>query len=874
MYCRPHHLCVLIALICLLATSSLVSAATLEVGTGGKTGYTTIQAAVDAASDGDTVVLFPGTYRGSGNCDIDLRRKTISLQGTDPADASVVAATILDCQGTVDEPHRGFYAADFSGEISGLTIVNGHASAGGAIYCENSAVVLSHCRLLDNATLPGDAKRASDGGSGGGVYCIGSTLAVVDCLISGNSTGAGLDSREATGGFGGDGAGVFSMDSGVRISDSTIVGNVTGAGGNGLDGGRGGQGAGLYAVRASIERCVIEGNAAGAGGDSTDAFRGTGGQGGAGGGLFCESSVEIVSSLLVGNRSGRGGAGALAGADGQGGGIWCVLGLIGHCTIADNVALQQKTWVLDDTKADVGLGAGVFCSAEMVVTNSILWENAPDQIAGHNCDHVTYCNIEGDACLTGMGNTSADPLFAAPGNWVDASDSGMMAEAGDPDAVWAGADYRLLGASPCIDAGDPEYVAIADEADLEGQPRVSGVAVDLGAYEAQGLTPVYRFVSPRTGKYFYTPSESEKDKVIDQLSHVWTFEGIAYYVYLRAADTDLMPVYRFWSDKTGSHFWTISESERDRLINELSSTWTYEGLAFYAYPEGRQPTGAKPVYRFWSGSVNGHFYTADEAEKQELMETLRDVWVYEGIVWYAPDEPQTDETPDPSDGADGIYEFSGPEDAVSYVLELKAYLDGQGAQLDNSSVAFVLVSGRMQMMMDFDAMTAELTELHTESECLQYSAVVSEMGGTIALPVSLYMYGFFDTSTARGPYGIDPKTLSFPIAAYGSTTDGDDVCTIVGSASLEREKFDVSRTLSLTNFATGGPAAFESLDDSGRLDVDMAGAFQWSGSQQEQLLLDASIRGHVLQLYVTSVQVKTTGLWLGKRVQGDEKGEK
>ena len=46
----------------------------------------------------------------------------------------------------------------------------------------------------------------------------------------------------------------------------------------------------------------------------------------------------------------------------------------------------------------------------------------------------------------------------------------------------------------------------------------------------------------------------------------------------------------------------------------------------------------------------------------------------------------------------------------------------------------------------------------------------------------------------------------------------------------------------------------------------MNGPFQWNRSRQEDLLLEADVRGHVLQLYVTDAQIRSTGLWLGKRV--------
>jgi hypothetical protein len=61
----------------------------------------------------------------------------------------------------------------------------------------------------------------------------------------------------------------------------------------------------------------------------------------------------------------------------------------------------------------------------------------------------------------GPANTTADPLFA------------------DPDA----GNYHLTEFSPVIDEGDPAFVATPDETDIDGDPRVIGDRVDMGADE-------------------------------------------------------------------------------------------------------------------------------------------------------------------------------------------------------------------------------------------------------------------------------------------------------------------------------------------------------------------------------------------------------
>jgi hypothetical protein len=146
-------------------------------------------------------------------------------------------------------------------------------------------------------------------------------------------------------------------------------------------------------------------------------------------------------------------------------------------------------------------------------------------------------------------------------------------------------------------------------------------------------TSVYRFYSPVNGVHFYTISPDERDNLIANYPSVWTYEGHAYDTCSAASHEGLAPVYRFWSGR--SHFYTLSESERDNLITNFPTFWTYEGIAFYAYPEGQQPADAKPVFRFWNPYTNSHFYTISETERDTVNDTYAYFWTYEGIAFYA-----------------------------------------------------------------------------------------------------------------------------------------------------------------------------------------------------------------------------------------------
>jgi hypothetical protein len=187
--------------------------------------------------------------------------------------------------------------------------------------------------------------------------------------------------------------------------------------------------------------------------------------------------------------------------------------------------------------------------------------------------------------------------------------------------------------------GQPVYVWLAGGSNgltvPSGRAYLDNFVLDTGTTIEESLKDVYRFWSPSLDRYFYTISESERGDLLANFASVWNYEGVVYRAYIDDADPNVSPVYRFWSNSLKGHFYTIDESERNRLINQYSYVWTYEGVAFYAYPVGKQPSWARPVYRFWSPAWSTHFYTISEAEKASMQTKHSDIWTYEGIAWYA-----------------------------------------------------------------------------------------------------------------------------------------------------------------------------------------------------------------------------------------------
>lgn len=187
--------------------------------------------------------------------------------------------------------------------------------------------------------------------------------------------------------------------------------------------------------------------------------------------------------------------------------------------------------------------------------------------------------------------------------------------------------------------GRPVFIWLAGGSDAlavsSGHAYLDNLVVESGMIMESSLKDVYRFWSPVLERHFYTMGDAERQTLIAQYKNVWTCEGPVYRAFESQTDPNTLPVYRFWSDKISAHFYTVSESEKDWLISQYAHVWTFECVAFYAYPVGRQPAGAIPVYRLWSPTKNDHFYTISETERKNLSTNFPGVWQDEGIAWYA-----------------------------------------------------------------------------------------------------------------------------------------------------------------------------------------------------------------------------------------------
>lgn len=116
---------------------------------------------------------------------------------------------------------------------------------------------------------------------------------------------------------------------------------------------------------------------------------------------------------------------------------------------------------------------------------------------------------------------------------------------------------------------------------------------------------------------------------------------------------DAVPVYRFYQYEAGFHFYTADENEKQHVV-ELSIdgalSYSSEGVAYRGLSTDRDTLtgedieGALPVYRFFNRDTGSHLYTMDENERDIVDRTL-DNYSYDGISYYAfESEPQDLET--------------------------------------------------------------------------------------------------------------------------------------------------------------------------------------------------------------------------------------
>jgi predicted outer membrane repeat protein len=445
--------------------------------------FDSIQQAIDFSDPNfvSEVIILSGTYTGNGNRDIDFKGKPITVRGINPDDPNIVAATVIDCQGTAAQPHRGFYfhtGETATSVLKGLTITNGYGLletvltwnryAGGGIFCSNASprvesIAVTRCSAESGGALAGNnsdvhlfschfTNNTVTRFGGGGAFYGGQPL-LDKCVIADNSA------AQSSGGIGfeqsnprmlscrifrnkaPEGGGIVFSRSAPEVTDCEILSNTTTQRGGG----------GVYLLLcdspADFRNCVFSGNYSKSNG----------------GAAYVETSlVDFSNCTFAGNRAVTGG------------------GIYGEVDYLFGTSVQLKDCIVWGNEAARG--------------NQIAFGSSDEPAAGGL--QAWYSDIEGGIAAVFQGSAGigfyegtidADPLFADPGRWLD---NGTPQDPSDD--TWLNGDYHLKSYagrwdpaqekwvmdnvhSPCIDAGDPT-------SDSSQEPAYNGGRINMGAY--------------------------------------------------------------------------------------------------------------------------------------------------------------------------------------------------------------------------------------------------------------------------------------------------------------------------------------------------------------------------------------------------------
>jgi parallel beta-helix repeat protein len=405
-----------------------------------------IQNAINKASDGDIVIIKPGTYHGS----IRFEGKDITIRSRKAKKSDKVTPTVI--AGT---PGRA--AVTFADRESQKCLLEGFTITGGqqGILCYASSPTISNCQIGDYPDIaaelwhesePEFTKTTINGDVVTRPIVENITQATTyDFLQPAVDQASNADVIVVNPGICPDNVTITSKNIIIRSidpNDPDIVSNTV------IDG-RGGD-------------YVITNN-----GQAVSLLRGLTIENAIRGIRILKSNPSILNCIVRNNQIS---------------GIYVTdrsNPLIKNCLITENqqngIEIFGGAPRITNCTIVGNRSAGVFAEfGTELITNSIIWDSNSNQF---HAGKISYSDIQGGA--DGIGNIDTEPGFVKAGYWGHGENPAVMTEPNDPNAVWYPGDYHLSESLP----GDPNYIPAAGETDLDGNPRVIGGLIDMGVYE-------------------------------------------------------------------------------------------------------------------------------------------------------------------------------------------------------------------------------------------------------------------------------------------------------------------------------------------------------------------------------------------------------
>lgn len=391
--------------------------------------HPSIQAAINAAPPAGAVIsIQPGVYVEN----LAVTNKSLTLEGVGRGVTIIDGGGTAPCLNVVSTSTFGLLTT-----VRGLTlqngrgVVSGSTEIGGGIRNDFAGVVAEDCEVAFNAA--GGSGRA---GLGAGVSSVLGSLTLRRCVVSGNlAAPAGSADAPSRGG------GVYVQSGGATIEDCSFFGN----------GATEGSGVYINAFFCTINRTLFDGNGALAVPPTSAAV-------GRGAVFFFGLQATLSNCLVINGLSEADPGVVLAGAA-----AFTAPHQIRGCTITANFA----------TGSGPSVGAVRVDGVSADIVNTICWGNSGAEIGmqvgtGAGALALSHSDVQ-QASFPGAGVTlganvmNVNPKFVAAAN----------------------GDFHLQAISPLLDAG--ASAGLAGAFDLDGDPRIAGAGVDIGADERHVL---------------------------------------------------------------------------------------------------------------------------------------------------------------------------------------------------------------------------------------------------------------------------------------------------------------------------------------------------------------------------------------------------
>ena len=458
------------------------------------TAATNIQDAIDTATNSDLILVTNGLYNTGGQA-VKGRTLTNRVAVTKPLTVqSVNGPAVTVIQGyqvpstkTGNEAVRCVYLTNYAALI-GFTLTNGasrqtgnlvYEQSGAGIFCETNNAVVSNCVIVDNMAIA----------YGGGVYF-------------GTLNNCQIISNQANGYSAGGGGGAW----GGMLNNCTLTGNIGNVGGG--------------AMKCALNSCIISNNSSSSGGGAhsstlnnctiigNSASTPVGGSFSSSGGV----NSSILTNCMIANNTAPTAGGVAASVlyncsiignqatNGSGGGASsCTLY---NCLIQANVATNAKA---------TANGGGI--SQGQTTINCTIVSNTANNCGGVYDTPLNNCIIYYNTAITGTNQNylSSRALNYCSTTPLPGNGTGNFTNA--PLFVNVTNDYHLQSNSLCINSGNNTFVVGTN--DLDGNPRVVGGAVDIGAFEFQTPASVFSYAwaqqygLPTDGTADYVDSDSD-----------------------------------------------------------------------------------------------------------------------------------------------------------------------------------------------------------------------------------------------------------------------------------------------------------------------------------------------------------------------------